>query len=115
MGERTWPEGVWPTPEQWVAWFLSSDDGGRVAIAGQVIDNSQTASRCFVANHEGAVDELVALRHSFAEQYAQGWDDALAEFKRRYDEANALEDFKRSLDQRPALTTTVPSEGDESA
>lgn len=48
-------EGCRATPEQ-LAWRLrSSTDAELDAICGRILDNAETASRCFMSDHEGAM------------------------------------------------------------
>ena len=42
----TWPDGVMPTAEQWVEWFLASDDEGRLSIASQAIAQMADINHC---------------------------------------------------------------------
>lgn len=55
-----WPENAWPTPEQWVAWFLTRNHAVQVEMAERVLADAQRADRCFLMNHEG---EIEYLRH----------------------------------------------------
>jgi hypothetical protein len=54
------PEGVIPTPKQWVNMFLDSTPDKQLDIASRVLDNSDVAGRCFMYGHESRIAYLAA-------------------------------------------------------
>ena len=56
------PEGVVPTPSEWVDRFLMLPREQQEAIAAGVQDNADRAHRCFVMDHEGAIEQLTVLQ-----------------------------------------------------
>lgn len=81
---RTWPEGQSPTSEQWVAWFATCGPKHQAEIAAHVLRSQELASRCFLMNHEGLVEEVDHLRRAATEAYDRGWREALAEFMEKW-------------------------------
>lgn len=55
------PEGVSPTPEQWVAFFLKETPEGRLRAAERVLQNARESLACrFEQNHEQRIAMLTA-------------------------------------------------------
>jgi hypothetical protein len=52
MSAPTWSADRWPTPEEWLDWFLSCSRDLQLGTAEKLIHDSQTAARCFEMNHE---------------------------------------------------------------
>lgn len=67
----TWQPHVYPTPAEWVAWFHAQNREGQEVLAARIIENIEIASRCFQANHEGAVEHLNVLLAERARQQAE--------------------------------------------
>lgn len=42
----TWPENAYPTPAQWVEWFLASSREGQEQIAAKAIGAFEDINRC---------------------------------------------------------------------
>lgn len=84
---QTWPAERWPTAEEWRHWFLQLTREEQLERAGRLIDDAQTAYRCFVADHEAAVERvqgegrriLQAMGRAWEEGYRRGMLDELSD------------------------------------
>jgi hypothetical protein len=59
-----------PTPGQLIARILDADIDERLVMAERMLDNADTAARCFEMNHEHQVGELAELRSRFSAHMA---------------------------------------------
>ncbi len=73
--EDYWPEAVHPTETQWLDWLLANDREDQLLIAQRVLDCDAMAARCFIQNHEGAMQEVQYLR-SQVMRYRLAWRHA---------------------------------------
>lgn len=46
MKQPPWPPERYPTRQEWVDWFLSNDDEGRLEIAGKAITQMSDINHC---------------------------------------------------------------------
>ena len=56
------PEGVVPTPSEWVDRFLALPRERQEEIAAGLQDTAERAGRCLVMDHEGAIEQLSVLQ-----------------------------------------------------
>lgn len=101
MTERqTWPEHAWPTPDQWLEWFLSLGPERQLEVAALTVQNAQEAAECFDSRHQENLhdlrnglmklqSELEALRDSMV---AQSPDDASEGLPESLSEPQSLPD-----------------------
>lgn len=85
----TWPELQWPTPAQWLEWLHANPAAGQLVIAERVLADAETAFRCLLHNHDNMQAQLDALageQRDAAAEYRRGWNEALADLLRRFDE-----------------------------
>lgn len=51
----TWDSANYPTPAEWVDWFLANDRGSQEEIAAKAIRYSEDSLDCFVYHIPGCV------------------------------------------------------------
>ena len=57
-----WPAERWPTPDEWVGWFINLSPDEQDDVVARHIESAQAAHRCFVANHDGFPLQLESMR-----------------------------------------------------
>ncbi|WP_109507336.1 hypothetical protein [Nocardioides speluncae] len=62
MKARTWPEGCYPTAEQWLDWLLANDRGDQLLIAVRVLDVLDIALQCVACDHAGHLESAARER-----------------------------------------------------
>ena len=84
--ERTMPEptpaaeveaAVEMTPESWREFFLERTEADQLTIAGQVLENSHTATHCMLTNHQQQIDTLRARLQQLLTVVEEISDDVL--------------------------------------
>jgi hypothetical protein len=69
MAEKvTWPDMLWPTPEQWLEWFESLTPERKLEVATVVCANNQAAARC---NDQAHLIRLADYRDAMLEVRGQ--------------------------------------------
>lgn len=77
---RPWPPNAQPTPEQLMDWLYdAATRDERLTFATRALEAMNTASRCFMENHDGLLAELRIANERAATAYSRGRTDALAE------------------------------------
>lgn len=60
------PAGRDMTPEEFRAFFLGQPEDRQLVIAGQILDNATTATRCFTENHPALLEQVQSMGTTLA-------------------------------------------------
>uniref|UniRef100_UPI003F4986ED hypothetical protein n=1 Tax=Streptosporangium sp. CA-235898 TaxID=3240073 RepID=UPI003F4986ED len=58
------PEGVAPTPEQWIHWWNRATPDERTTMVNQIFASAATAATCFEMNHRWSLERLDRLTNA---------------------------------------------------
>ncbi|MEU8379006.1 hypothetical protein [Streptosporangium sp. NPDC048865] len=58
------PEGMAPTPEQWIHWWNRATPDERISMVNQIFTNAATAATCFEMNHRWSLERLGRLANA---------------------------------------------------
>lgn len=81
MTARTWPENTIPTPEQVGEWLGICTDEERRVFAVWALKAGEDRARCFIEDHDGAVERLTYAHRLIGESYQRGRDSVLSELR----------------------------------